>query len=266
MKSSKTRFAGALCVSLSVLAACGDAGDASDGAAGSAAHGGGGSAAAPSHAGAAAPAPRPSACAEPVKPSTPRSIADVVAMLNSMPKPVSLPCFVESLTHPFSMQATRSVLSAQPADGVRSPRVFLFFEPLVMSVVPAGVGRHLLEFGEQRSDTHSLKAELEFPITTELDAASPFRRLRYDDRLSTCDFCHADPSPAPDLEIPYAFISQAMRPLTRERVPLDMLASESKACDETEEKERCEMLRALIGQGSAPSEGEFPATYRTFVP
>jgi hypothetical protein len=244
--------------------ACGDAADATAGMAGAAAHGGT-TAGAAGHAGDSSPAPRSSACAEPVTPSTPRSVADVIAMLNAMPKPVTLPCFVESLAHPLSVQATRSVLSAQPADGTRSPRVFLFLEPLIASVVPDGLGRHLLELGEQRSDTHSLKAELEFPITSELDAASPFARLRYDDRLSTCDFCHADPSPAPDLEIPYALVSQAMRPLQRERVPVDTLIAEDAACDEAHEPERCAMLRALLGE-TPPSETEFPSTYRTFVP
>ena len=90
--------------------------------------------------------------------------------------------------------------------------------------------------------------------------------MRYDDRLSTCDFCHAEPSPAPDLAIPYAIVSQAMRPLLRERVPVATLVAESNACDETEEPERCAFLHALIGEGPPPSEADFPATYRTFVP
>jgi hypothetical protein len=210
--------------------------------------------------------PRESACAEPIAPRTPRSVTDVVAMLNAMPKPVTLPCFLDTLERPIALQATTSVLSAQPAVGKRSPRVFLFFDSLVASVVPAGTGRHLLELGERRGDAHSLKAELEFPITEQLLPEAPFARLRYDDRLSTCDFCHADSSPAEELGFPYAFVSQALRPVLRERVAVEALMAEARACDEAVEAERCEMLNVLFREDSPPSEAEFPATYRTFVP
>jgi hypothetical protein len=216
-------------------------------------------------AGNAAPATE-SACGVPVAmPVTPRSVVDVVAMLNSMPKPVTLPCFIESLGRPLALHATQSVLSAQPASGKRSPRLFVFIDPLVMSVVPDGGGRALLELGERRSETHSLKAELEFPITSELTPESPFERLRYDDKLSTCDFCHGDSSPAPDLDIPYALISLAMRPLPRERVTIEQVRAETEACDTAVEPERCALLHALFGAEPKPSEVEFPPTYRTFL-
>ena len=196
---------------------------------------------------------------------SPRSVVEVVEMLNAMPKPVTLPCFLETLARPLALQATSSVLSAQPAVGKRSPRVFVFMGPLIVSVAPDGVGRDLLELGEQRSETHSLKAELEFPITAELGPTDPYTRLRYDDRLSTCDFCHADPSPAPELSYPYALISRAMRPIPRERVAIETLRVEAEACDHDSEAERCEMLDALFDATSQPSEAEFPATYRTFL-
>jgi len=207
-----------------------------------------------------------SACAVPVAVAmTPRSIADVVAMLNGMPKPVTLACFIESLAPPLALYATQSVLSAQPANGKRSPRTFLFMDPLIMSVVPDGVGSALLELGERRSETHSLKAELEFPITSQLTPASPFTSLRYDDKLSTCEFCHAASSPAPDLDLPYALISQAIRPLPRERVAIEQIRIEANACDPAGEPERCAILRALFGAEPQPSEVEFPPTYRTFL-
>jgi hypothetical protein len=259
------QFAFAAAASALLLAACGDAGGDAEGAAGSAAPVAGSHAGAAGHAGTSA-LPRESACQRPIAPRTPRSVADVVAMLNAMPKPVTLSCFLETLDRPIALQATTSVLSAQPAVGKRSPRLFLFFDPLIVSVVPAGTGRHLLELGERRSDTHSLKAELEFPITEEVQPDAPFARLRYDDRLSTCDFCHADSSPAEELGIPYAFVSQALRPVLRERVAIESLMAEAKACDKATEAERCEMLNALFREDSPPSEAEFPATYRTFVP
>jgi hypothetical protein len=216
------------------------------------------------HAGTAAR--RESACEQPIAPRTPRSIAEAVAMLNAMPKPVTLPCFLETLERPIALQATMSVLSAQPAVGKRSPRLFLFLDPLIASVVPDGTGRQLLEFGERRSETHSLKAELEFPITEEVQPEAPFARLKYDERLSTCDFCHANSEPAEDPVFPYAFVSQALRPVLRERVTVEALMAEARACDKTVEAERCAMLRALFREDVPPTEGEFPATYRTFVP
>jgi hypothetical protein len=248
-----------------LVAACGDTNGGTEGAAGSAAPIAGASAGAGGHAGMTA-MPRDSACQEPFAPRTPRSVADVVEMLNAMPKPVTLPCFLESLERPFSLQATTSVLSAQPAVGKRSPRMFLFFDPLVASVVPDGTGRHLLELGERRSETHSLKAELEFPITEEVAPEAPFARLRYDDRLSTCDFCHANSEPAEEPVFPYAFVSQALKPVLRERVKVEALMAEARACDKAVEAERCEMLNVLFREDDPPSEAEFPATYRTFVP
>jgi hypothetical protein len=219
-----------------------------------------------SHDASSSDAPRSdSACSEPVASAqTPRSVADVVALVNALPRPVTLACFLETLAHPLSLHASRSVLSAQPASGVRSPRIFLFFDPLIASVAPDGVGKHLLELGERRSDTHSLKAELEFPITTELTADAPYSRLRFDDDLGTCDFCHADRAPAPDLAFPYAVISVALRPLARERVAIAQLQAEADSCNAAEEQERCAMLQALFA-GAPAIETDFPATYATFV-
>lgn len=251
-------------IGLQLMAACGDA-PASLGSAGGE-RAGRGSAGSGSGGRGSAAGNQESACSAPVgTPMTPRSVTEVVAMLNAMAKPVTLPCFIESLARPLALHATHSVLSAQPADGKRSPRLFVFIDPLIMSIVPDGLGRTLLEFGERRSETHSLKGELEFPITAELGPESPFGRLRYDDNLSTCDFCHGDATPAPDHDVPYARISLAMRPLPRERVTIEQVRAEAEACDAAEEPERCAMLHALFGTAPSPSEVEFPPTYRTFL-
>ena len=83
---------------------------------------------------------------------SPATIADVVALINAMPKPVTLPCFLAALARPLELYATRSVISAQPAVGRRSPRTFLFLDGLTLSVVPEGVGTRLLEMGELRDE------------------------------------------------------------------------------------------------------------------
>src|SRR5690606_13425467 len=128
-----------------------------------------------------------------------------------------------TLPRPLAMHAADSPFSAQPAEGRRSPRLFLFFDPLVLSVVPAGDGAALLEFGEQRSPTHSLKAELEFPIETELDEAAAYQRLPFEEGITTCGLCHQGESEAPDIDVPYAMISLAMRPMPEQRVSLTEL-------------------------------------------
>ena len=197
-------------------------------------------------------------------PSSPRSIAEVVDLLNAMPKPVTLPCFLDSLTGALPMQAANSVFSAQPAVGRRSPRIFLFLDPLVLSVVPAGNGSQLLEFGERRGEDQSLKAELEFPITSELDTASPFARLPFDETISSCGFCHQHEVAAPEIDVPFAMISPAMRPRPAQRVPLAELQAELDACDPEVEPDRCAMLDALFGRDAPPIEWDFPATYPTF--
>lgn len=195
---------------------------------------------------------------------SPKSVAEVVELLNALPKPLSLPCFLESLARPLWLRAANSEFSAQPAVGARSPRIFLFNDPLIMSVVPAGPGAQLLELGERRSPVTSLKAELEFPITEPLDAEAPYRRLAFNESLTVCGACHQGEKLAADVGLPLAFISQALRPVANQHVPLSKLMAELDACDAREEPERCALLGALLGVTPAPLEGDFPATFNTF--
>jgi hypothetical protein len=141
--------------------------------------------------------------------------------------------------------------------------VFIFFEGLTLSVVPAGPGAHLLEFGEARPGDHSLKAELEFPIDAELGEAAPYERLPYDDNITTCGFCHQGETRDPNIASPAAVVSPALRPMPYQRVPLSDLRTEAAGCDAEAEQERCALLRALF-VGADPVEREFPQTFATF--
>lgn len=203
----------------------------------------------------------PSGCAR--RGASPRSIADVVALLNELPHPVTLPCLVEALPHPLAIHAIDSAFSAQPAAGKRSPRVFLFVDPLMLSVVPDGSGAHLLEFGERRSETHTLKAELEFPIERELEPTAPFDRLRFSEESSTCGFCHSEESQAEDVAHPFARVSRALRPMPAQHVPAEAVRAELSACDAATEPERCALLEALF-QGGRVEERAFPTVWKTF--
>jgi hypothetical protein len=193
----------------------------------------------------------------------PQSIADAVAWINALPKPLSLACYLETLPRPLELYASESVFSAQPAVGRRSPRMFLFADALIMTIAADGAGSHLLEFGERRSDTKSLKGEIAFPVMAELEPAAPFEHLIIDDRFTSCALCHAEEEPDPETSFTRAFLSRALRPVPAERVSLDELRAEAVDCDAVAEPERCAMLVALFGQGNVV-DAEFPTDLVTF--
>lgn len=194
---------------------------------------------------------------------SPRSIAEVVALVNAMPKPLTLACFVETLARPLAVNATRSTLSLQPSMGDRSPRLFLFVDPLILSVVPEGDGSVLLEFGELRSESRSLKGEIHFPVESTLSPAVPFERVMYADNLSNCSFCHGEATQAEDITFTQAFVSTALRPQAYSRVSLSNVLIEHERCDVSREPERCALLKAIFAQGQVV-EREFPLTMPVF--
>jgi hypothetical protein len=187
------------------------------------------------------------------------SIADTVALVNGLPKPVSLSCFLEALERPLRLVATRSLFSAQPAVGSRSPRIFLFRDGIIHSIVPEGSARNLLEMGEATNPGFSIKAELEFPITKNITLATAFERLPFND-ITTCGVCHNGRLPVWGIE--GAFESEVLRPADEELVPLTVLEDEARSCDAQLEPERCALLGALFQHGEViPT--EFPRSVRT---
>jgi hypothetical protein len=186
-----------------------------------------------------------------------------VSLANALPKPLTLPCYLEALARPLPVHATLSEFSAQPARGERSPRLFIYFEPLIMTVVPDGIGRHLLEFGEQRAGHESLKGELAFPLEAQVAPGEVYERTLFDSELTGCAFCHA--SERPDTSVPggHGFVSQSLRPYDRQRVALDFMKSELAACNSAAEPERCAMLDSIFGWGEI-LDWEFPRDMATF--
>jgi hypothetical protein len=214
--------------------------------------------------GGSAGAPEPAAELEPCAPApgttaSPSSIADTVDLVNGLPKPVSLACFLEALERPLRLVATRSFFSAQPAMGSRSPRIFLFMDGIIQSIVPEGSARNLLEMGQATSPGSSIKAELEFPIAESITLATAFERLPLND-ITTCAVCHNGHVPA--LGIDGAFESEVLRPADQELVPLADLEDEARNCDAELEPERCAMLGALFQHGEVVP-AEFPRSIRT---
>jgi hypothetical protein len=191
----------------------------------------------------------------------PAGIRDVVALINSLPMPVDLPCFVESLERPLRVNATVSFISLQRASGQRSPRIFLFSGPLVMSIVPEGEGSDLVEMGQLIDEQRSLKGEVGFPVTAALPERDPFARIRSGDG-TTCRFCHPGEVLADSTDGVEAFLSGALRPTFSARVELETLRRERAICDPAAEPERCAILTALFDHGDVLA-ADFPATVPT---
>lgn len=195
--------------------------------------------------------------------NAPRSIAEAVTLVNALPKPVTVACYLEALARPLELYATRGAISAQPAVGARSPRIFLFFDPLIASVVPDGMGRDLVEFGELESDTRSLKGELRFPIGAEVSADEPFAHLLFQGSRTACSLCHAEEVPHAELTFATAFVSRSLKPRPEERVSLTDLITEFLNCDPSAEPERCAILNGLFEQGDVVDR-DFPEAMPTF--
>jgi hypothetical protein len=189
--------------------------------------------------------------------AAPQSIADVVALANALPRPLTLPCFLESLDRPLGAQPIVSVVSLQPSSGVRNPRIFLFWDKLIVSVVPDGMGRSLLEMGQLVDVDRSLKAELGFPITGPVDPATPFARV-FKGQGTSCGFCHSAEAPAGDVGGAPSFASTAFAPSARSLQDLSVVRHERDICDDGAEPDRCAFLRALFDFGEVRAQG-FPA-------
>jgi hypothetical protein len=212
----------------------------------------------------AQPAMDADSCSSPLLTAVPNTVTELVDHLNKLPKPTTLPCLLASLPGPLPLHATRSILSAQPAVGQRSPRVFVLYEQLIMSVALDGMGKHLLEFGELRPDAHTLKAEIEFPVAAEVTHAAPFERVLFKEGQTSCAFCHAAESRDESVGFTEAYTSVAYRPTDRQaQVTVPELAGLLAQCDHAQEPERCAMLTSLFARGM-PVEQAFPADFRVF--
>lgn len=187
----------------------------------------------------------------------PETIADAVALIEALPRPVSVGCFVESLDRPLQVYATSATLSAQPAVGPRSPRIFIFSGKLIISVVPAGDGRELVEFGQLTGLGRSIKAEVAFPVTEAIPAGEPYARLMYDEKHTACAFCHAQEEQVDTIGGAPVFSSRALKPIGALDVSLEALREEHQGCDAALEPERCAIFAGVFDAGEVVP-GAFP--------
>lgn len=193
-----------------------------------------------------------------------KSIAEVIDRVNTLPHPLSGPCFVAGLARPMAVVATTGTVSAQPAGGPHDPRVFILSPGVVIAVVPNGEGSKAIELGEWASATRTLKAEIALPVAQPLPADEPFTRAEGSDSagVTRCGFCHTNE--ARHGSIAHGYVSGAFRPLPIHEVKLKGLEAEHLACITNGEiSERCDMFHALFDFG-AITQGAFTDELETF--
>lgn len=195
---------------------------------------------------------------------SPATTEEAVELLNALPKPTSVACFVETLERPLNVFVTASPFSAQPALSKVSPRVFIQLGQLWASIVVDGPSSYLLEFGYRppEADMTSIKGELEFPLYDVVPPSAPYDRVRSGEGTN-CGLCHYGEARVSRLDFAEAFASIAFRPRPESRVDVAFLAAQSQSCDWSLNPHRCEMLSALFGGGSV-NEAPFPEGMATF--
>jgi hypothetical protein len=195
---------------------------------------------------------------------SPGTVAEAVALMNALPKPTSVACFVEALDRPLGVYATQSIISAQPALSAQSPRVFIKKGLLWLSVVVDGESSYLVEFGQliNETDLRSLKGELKLPLEEVISPTLPFERVGYGSG-TVCGLCHSDEREHIASGLAGVFDSAALRPRPETRIDLETLRALNRECDWEFESHRCEMLSALL-EGGTVVEAPFPDAMPTF--
>ena len=194
--------------------------------------------------------------------ASPKTIEEAVSLINALPKPVTVACFIASLDRPLSATLTDNPFSGQPAVGYRSPRIFIIIGALTISVVPEGLGRDLVEFSYMVSETMSVKAELEFPVANILSPSAPYDRVRYN-KGTSCGVCHGAEFRYSQVGFAEAFYSKAFQPQKFSIVGIDTLQDESAKCNAAIEPERCAIISAFLSNGVI-RDYEFPSVIPFF--
>lgn len=192
----------------------------------------------------------------------PRTIAEAVAHIEALPEPIDVPCVLESFARPLPVLASSSVFSAQPGQGNQSPRLFVFFDGLILSFATVGHGAQLVEFAEFVGPTTTVKAELELPADpATIDVAAAVTRIQDQDFGTVCRLCHRNEEPSDEI-YPGSFASDALAPRGDTLVELDEVRMHAASCDPREDAQRCAILDAVFLPGEVIP-GEFDPQIQT---
>lgn len=182
---------------------------------------------------------------------SPSTLPEAMALLNALPRPTTLACFLEALERPLRVYMTSSNQSLQPSPGARSPRVFVVNEPMVMSIVLEGDAKSTLELGYRTTQTRSIKTELIFPLQREVTFANLFDGVKDGDgRVTRCSACHTSEMQFFDTNLQAeVYESDLYPPFEVYEVDPASLRTENETCDAAAEPDRCALLSALYDHG-----------------
>jgi hypothetical protein len=198
----------------------------------------------------AAPDPTASRCGTPNGVNgRPTTFEEAVILLNTLPRPTTLACFIEALERPLQVYMTASDQSLQPSPGPESPRIFIVNEPLVLSIVPVGPAAVTLELGLRTQPRRSVKTEIVFPLTRDVTFDTFFDEV-LSGASTRCGACHIAETRVfdPELNID-VFESDIFEPLSFYAVDVETVRAARTACDDAAEPERCALLGALFDHG-----------------
>ncbi|HWB73620.1 MAG TPA: hypothetical protein VG755_01670 [Nannocystaceae bacterium] len=205
----------------------------------------------------------PRRCIAPAGLGRPATIDDVVTLMNALPMPVTLPCFLEALDRPLGLTAATSPFSAQPTDSFEDPRLFLHDDALVMTIVTTGEASAVLELGEYTGPGRSRKAELELPVREALPRSAPYARTILGEGTS-CALCHADERFTEDVEGLSTYTSEALAPEPEREISVAFVEQHARACVDADPSDRCALLQAVFAHGDV-HERAFPPEARICI-
>jgi hypothetical protein len=182
---------------------------------------------------------------------SPKTIDEVTMLINALPKPLSIRCLIENLPRPLKVVSVASTGSAQPSPDVDSPRVFIVRDQLVISVVPDGPARNLVEYGQHVTPSESVKGELTFPINAMISSSSPYAQIKSGGGGTNCALCHSGERPAVTGFKGDAFASAVIEPNNFVRQNAQRMRDVASRCASSSDPYRCEMLRSIFLKGNA---------------
>ena len=182
----------------------------------------------------------------------PKTIDETLDLVNALPKPLTLNCFLKNLPKPMQVFATNSKNSFQPAVDNDTPRIFIFGQSIVFSVVPGGAPKEALEISQVVTPVLSVKAEIYFPVLATLANDEPYKRVALAGVTGTsCQLCHRFESPAVIGFRGPAFASEIIAPLSQTRITATRMKYLSTVCGSSADQFRCNMLKTIFDEGSA---------------
>lgn len=199
---------------------------------------------------------------------SPTTIRAAVDLINALPKPTSLRCFLQSLNKPLSIYLTTSNLSVQPGNGQSAPRVFIMKSWLTMSIALSGDASWYLEFAEFYTTGSSFKGEVRFPVGETISYSEPFDRIESNSGTpgTTCRGCHGQEVLGTYPNVTNAYRSVALRPESFNDVSIASFNINKTLCQQSnDQSRRCQMIEAIFdnstngnGVEAMPSQASFP--------